>query len=96
MAKIVKSCDFPKCVAIQVFKMLNHGLVELQETHSYVGTVIVTNVEPKDLIYPEGWSYAKGYFRNKHTSTTGRYDEILMRRSNGRYWGDIATYCTLD
>lgn len=96
MANIVKSCDFPKYVAVQVFKMLNHGLVELVETHSYVGTVIVTDIAPKDLIYPEGWYYAKGSFRNKHTSTTGKYDEVLMRRTNGRFWGDIANYCTLE
>ena len=43
---------------------------------------------------PEGWYYAKGSLRNKHTSTTGLYEEILMLKSNGNWWEDTALYCT--
>ena len=96
MAKTVKMCDMNKAIATQVFKMLNGDKVRLKETFSYFGTIIVTDIEPKDLVYPEGWYFAKGWFRNKHTSSTGRYDEVLMMKSNGACWGDIVNYCTLD
>ena len=96
MAKTVKMCDMSKTIATQVFKMLNDNNVCLKETYSYFGTIIITDTEPKDLVYPEGWYYAKGFLRNKHTSSTGVYDEILMVKSNGVYWKDIANYCTLD
>ena len=58
--------------------------------------LIVTDTEPKDLVYPEGWYYAKGSFRNKHMSSTGIYSEVLMMKSDGSFWGDEAKYCTLD
>jgi len=96
MAKTVKMCDMNKAIASRVFQMLNGSNVRLKETYSYFGTIIVTDIEPKDLVYPEGWYYAKGALRNKHTSTTGSYDEIRMVKSNGVAWEDIANYCTLD
>lgn len=94
-ARTVKMCDMSKQIATEVFKMLNSGKVRTKESHSYWGMVIVTDVEPKDLIYPEGWYYAKGYFRNKHTSSTGRYDEVRMVNSKGESWENYATYCTM-
>lgn len=95
-AKMVKMCDMSKAIVIRVFKMLNGNNVQLKETQGYFGTVIVTDIEPKNLIYPEGWYYAKGNLRNKHTSSTGIYEEIRMEKSNGSSWRDFATYCTLD
>ena len=95
MTETVKMCDMDKSIVSKVFEMLNGGNVHLKETDSYFGTVIVTDVEPKELIYPEGWYYAKGTLRNKHTSTTGIYEEILFMKSNGDTWRDTATYCTL-
>lgn len=96
MAKTVKMCDMSKEIAAHVFKMLNGNNVRLRETYGCVRTIIVTDVEPKNLVYPEGWYYAKGSFRNKHTSTTGMYGEVRMEKSNGVGWRDIAKYCTLD
>jgi hypothetical protein len=96
MAEIVKMCDMSKDIASMVFKLLNGSKVHLKDTNSCVGTIIVTDVEPKHLVYPEGWYYAKGYFRNKHTSTTGFYEEVLMTKSNGKNWSETAHYCTLD
>lgn len=94
MAEVVKMCDMSKGIAAQVFKMLNYGKVSLKETYGYFGTIIITDVEPKNLVYPEGWYYGKGSLRNKHTSSTGLYEEIRMEKSNGDAWGDIAQYCT--
>lgn len=96
MAKTVKMCDMSECIAIEVFRMLNPGKISIERKQTYPYTTIVTDVEPKDLIYPEGWYYAKGTFRNKHTSSTGAYWEVYMKKSNGDFWSDFATYCTLD
>lgn len=98
MAKTVKMCDMPIAVATKVFEMLNPGIVRVQVPDYVLITryFIVTDVEPKDLTYPEGWYYAKGAFRNKHLSSTGMYEESRMRTSNGEYWKQKATYCTLD
>lgn len=93
MAKTVKMCDMTGCIAGRVFAMLNEG-VHFLEGHGE--KVIFTDVEPKKLVYPEGWYYAKGSFRNKYNSTTGTYDEIPMETTSGDNCGDIAKYCTQD
>ncbi len=92
----VKMCDMPREIVIKAFKMLNGDNVELKERSGIFGTVIITDIEPKDLVYPEGWYYAKGALRNKHTSTNGFYEEIRMETSDGESWADKgANYCTL-
>lgn len=53
MATTVKMCNMSKAIATTVFKMLNGHDVQLKE-HGPMGTVIVTDIEPKDLVYPEG------------------------------------------
>lgn len=93
MAKTIKMCDMSAEIAAKVFQWLNGDNVQLKKTN--VGMIIVTDVEPMNLVYPEGWYYAKGNFRNKGTSTTGAYGEIYMENSEGVYWDDIAKYCTL-
>ena len=97
--KVVKMCDMSVHVSSKVFAMLNPGLVKVEKSpyfHAAGSIVIVTDTEPKELTYPEGWYYAKGMFRNKHQSTTGFYDEIHMLNSKGELWRDSAKYCTLD
>ena len=95
MANTVKLCDMSVNVAAKVFQMLNpeEVTVKLAADIDKV-TRIVTSVEPKELCYPEGWYYAKGYFTNKHNSTTGAYSAILMYDSDGEIW-DLP-YCTAD
>lgn len=93
-SQTVKMCDMPISIAAQVFVQINHTKIKLAK-HQYFGTVIVSDIEPKDLIYPEGWYYAKGNFRNKHQSTGGIYEEMPMLKSNGDRWKDEALYCTL-
>lgn len=94
MTKMVKMCDMSKEIAVEVFKRINGDKVQVKNT--CFGPIIVTDTEPKDLIYPEGWYYAKGCFRNKHTSTTFLYSEVRMERPNGESWRNIATYCTFE
>lgn len=98
MARTIKMCDMSKPIAVTVFQMLNCSTVQLEKcpSYGYFKVTIVTDVEPKDLVYPEGWYYAKGCLRNKHTSTTGMYVEIPMVNSNGASWEDIARYSTLN
>lgn len=98
MAETVKMCDMNIAISTKVFEMLNLGKVHVKRPGENFCTnyIIVTDVEPKDLIYPEGWYYAKGNFRNKHMSTTGIYQEAYMMTSSGKRWTNLATYCTLD
>ena len=94
MATVVKMCDMDLHIATKVFEALNPGKVKIVNTP--FTTFILTDIEPKDLVYPEGWYYAKGYFRNKHMSTTGLYSEVSMRTEGGASWSEKARYCTLD
>ena len=65
MAKTVKMCDMSGEVAAKVFQMLNYEKVKLEEDYcSDCGVSIITDMQPRDLVYPEGWYYAKGSFRN--------------------------------
>ena len=94
----VKMCDMSKCIAASVFQKLNASKVTLKEDpfSYYEDLIIVTDVEPSDLVYPEGWYYANGNFRNKYNSTTGMYEEVRMVDSTGESWAGKATYCTKD
>ena len=95
--KTVKMCDMPIEISLKVFEMLNPSEVKILKNDSWFDRfTIITDTEPKDLVYPEGWYYAKGHFRNKHMSTTGFYQEVRMGTSDGKYWAGIAKYCTLD
>ncbi len=88
--KIVKTCDLSGEVAARLFSMLNLGIVRFDRN------LLFTDVEPKDLNYPEGWYYAKGCFRNKYNSSTGAYSEITMLTYKQEMWGELAKYSTLD
>lgn len=94
MAEVVKMCDLPAAIAAEVFAKLNTGKIQVGED-KILGIFIRTEVEPKDLIYPEGWYYAEGSFRNKHQSTTGLYSEITMFKENGDFWEEFAHYTTI-
>ena len=96
MAKTVKMCDMSAKIAGEVFRALNPGKVILSVAHDIDKvTGIKTLLEPKDLTYPEGWYYSKGYFTNKHNSTTGQYSQILMFNFFTNEVWDVP-YCTAD
>ena len=92
---VVKMADLSRDIAANVFKMLNGDKVSLQRDETF-SLYIVTDTEPKGLKYPEGWYYAKGSLRNKHTSSTGGYSEIYMMNSSGMFWDEKAKYCFPD
>ena len=95
MAKTIKMCDMTGEIAAKIFELLNPGKVKVKFVYNLGCTMVIeTDTEPKDLIYPEGWYYTKGYFTNKHNSTTGAYVTVLMFNSKGDIWD--ATYCTAD
>ena len=97
MATTVKTCDLSGEIAAHLFEMLNRDLVKVERPYGvYGGLYIITDTEPMELCYPEGWYYAKGALRNKHQSTTGAYSEVMMIDSDGEYWNERAKYCTLD
>ena len=87
MANIIKCCDFPKEVAANVFLMLNPSVTYTED--SYGNNIFITDEQPNNLIYPEGWYYEKGTFRNKHNSTTGIYEALYMFTSEGILWKNI-------
>ncbi|MBR2841162.1 hypothetical protein IKE80_00010 [Candidatus Saccharibacteria bacterium] len=92
MPKTVKSVDTTGTAAAKFFAALNSDDVEYLSEHPFnypsipsVG-VLVTDVNPNELIYPEGWYFAKGTFRNKHNSSTGAYEEIQVLKRDGTPW----------
>ena len=46
----------------------------------------MTDENPQNLVYPEGWEYCNGYFTNKHQSETGVYEKFLVMRSDNTLW----------
>lgn len=47
---------------------------------------IITDTNPAELNFPDGWYYAKGNFRNKYNTSNPVYDEIPMIKSDGTMW----------
>ena len=75
MAKTVRTADLTGYTAANLFVALNGGDVEFMSEHPFnfaslpmVG-VLVTDKDPDELTYPEGWYFAKGTFRNKHNTS---------------------------
>ena len=92
MTNNIKKCDTKKSVALEVFKMLNDNRVKVIMGKN--GAVIVTNIEPKNLIYPEGWYYNKGKFCRKNTDQKEESVEVEMINLDGNSWKDYADYAT--
>lgn len=89
MSRVVNSQDFPRGAAIAVMVALNPEHVKcVRPTSEYDvrGTYLVSDVSPEELVYPYGWYYAKNSIRNKHMSTSGRYEEIPLYKPDGEQW----------
>lgn len=91
MAHTVKPADFSIRLAAKILAALNPETViytrldPFDACHGANGT-LVSYVDPNELIYPEGWYFAKGEFRNKHNSTTGIYDSMPIHQPRGLLW----------
>ena len=59
------------------------------------GVLIITDLDPDRLVYPEGWYYEDGCLCNQRTNTTGTYVRIPMLTPRGQSWRELASYCTL-
>ena len=88
MAHMVKMADMSVKIAAHVFQMLNVEQVQLKKDNSFLRFVIVTDTNPEELVYPEGWYTANGSFRNKHMSSNGIYEEVPIVMSSGLRWWD--------
>lgn len=90
MTRTVKMVNLPVRLAARIFASLNQESVVYQRFNPFGGDsgygVIVSYVDPDELIYPEGWYFAKGHFRNKHNTDGGIYYEIPMYQSGGELW----------
>ena len=91
MPKTVKMADLSARVAARILVAYNHEVVTYVRINPFSLSdpgcgAIVSFVEPAELIYPEGWYFAKGHFRNKGNSTSGRYEEIPMYQPGGEPW----------
>lgn len=89
----VRTAELPMEVAAKLLQMLNPEDIQVKPETSF-GLELVSKKEPIDLLYPEGWYYAKGCFRNKHNTTNGIYEEAVMLKPNGDPWREDATYST--
>lgn len=89
-AKFIKSCDMPKSIILEIFRMLNPKNVEIIEQLNVLSPkAIVSKVSPTKLVYPEGWYFAKGCLRNKHYSSSGFYEEIpIYKPGTHKCWSD--------
>jgi hypothetical protein len=91
MKYVKKMADLDGFTAAKLFDQINGGLVKFViDKDGFYGSddsfVLVTDSDPNELTYPEGWYFAKGVYRNKHNSTTGCYSEVPMFKSTGERW----------
>ena len=94
MARTIKSCNFNGKIAATIFCMLNPGQIHFLEKGENL--TLITNVEPSKLIYPEGWYYEDGWFRNRKTTDNECWYDIFMVDSRGNFWNNREKGSTLD
>jgi len=87
MTHTVKMVDFPARLAAKIFATLNHDKnVIFLNSDPFWETgqcAIISGYNPEELVYPEGWYFAKGNLRNKHNTESGIYGEVPIYRSGG-------------
>ena len=83
----VKLADMPIEVSLKIFEMINPELVKVIKNDEWVNRfMILTDENPKNLVYPDGWYYDKGKFTNKGMTSTGIYQEARFGTTLGQYW----------
>lgn len=87
--EVVKTCDMDGKAAAAAFIGLNAlegteiALIINPGTYS---PIMKTSYDPANMVFPNGWYFAKGSVRNKHHSTTGFYDEVPVMDGNSELW----------
>ena len=77
--------DVPINVAIDALCALNKEKV-IGVNHPILGLVVMTDFNPDDLVYPEGWQYKNGCYCNKHDIATGLYKQALVLKPIDWRW----------
>lgn len=49
--------------------------------------IILTDVEPDQLIYPDGWYYNHGVYQNLHLNAMQPLHQVKMFTKRGEAWG---------
>ena len=83
---VIRTADLSANLAAHLFESMNVGVEFLFDSPFGFGRAIFTDTDPEELLYPEGWYYANGTFRNKHNSSTGLYEEIPIAKRDGTLW----------
>ena len=92
MAHTVKTADLPIRLAAKLFAALNmENVIYVRRDPFCEGSgqcALISSLDPEELIYPEGWYFAKGHFRNKHNTGNYFYDQmpIYCSGGNGECW----------
>lgn len=92
MARKIKANNLSGKVAARLFADLNKDYVEFVE-YDFKAPVLKCQIDPNDmrLIYPDGWYFGKGTFRNKHQSDSGLYEEIAMVNGDNQWQSECHT-----
>jgi len=77
----VKSVELSAYSAAVLIEILNLGKVIQLGTEDT--PCLHSKIKPCELILPEGWYYANGVVTNKHNTTTGTYETIVLLNQNG-------------
>lgn len=87
MARKIKSNNLSGRIAAELFAMMNKEYVTFKNP-GIISPYLVVTINPNDdkLIYPHGWYFGDGCFRNKHQSTSGIYEEITMVDKDLNIW----------
>ncbi|MBR2744649.1 MAG: hypothetical protein IKE01_05085 [Clostridia bacterium] len=86
MPKKIKSESLPPRIAAELFASLNKEYVQLKfptelDCNQEVSLICELNPNDDRLIYPDGWWFSDGYFRNERHAPV-----ILFRKPNGLCW----------
>lgn len=81
-----KMCDLNWEEIAYILKAYNREKITIFPQSISTELRIMTDENPKDLLYLEGWEYWNGYFTNKHRSETGVYEKFLVMKSDNTLW----------
>ena len=82
-SKIVRTADLPLSIVVRVLESLNRGKIILVTYGDDI--TIVTDTNPRQFIFPEGWYCSNGVFTNKFHATR-HYSEAKIVNSRGSTW----------
>jgi predicted methyltransferase len=82
-SKIVRTADLPISIVVRVLESLNRGKIILVTYGDDI--TIVTDTNPRQFNFPEGWYFSNGVFTNKFHASR-HYSEAKIVNSRGSTW----------